>query len=63
MLNGSLLDNYAVRRLKERIISQVAAQVIFEEGVKYIEQEMEIIDKNKRIENPPRPLSIRKRVK
>ena len=41
----------------------MAAQVIFEEGVKYIEQEMEIIDKNKRIENPPRPLSLRKSVK
>ena len=54
----SLLDNYAVRRLKEKIISQVAAQVIFEEGVKYVEQEMEIIDKNKRIQNPPRHLKL-----
>ena len=45
------------------IISQVAAQVIFEEGVKYIEQEIEIIDKNKRIKSPPRSLNQRRNTK
>ena len=34
----------------------MAAQVLFEEGVKYVEQKMEEIGKNKRIENPPRHL-------
>lgn len=61
--NTSLLDNYAVRRLKEKIISQTATQVLFEEGVKYMEQEMEIIDKKKRIDNPPRLLYSKKSLK
>ena len=39
----SLMENYAIRRLQEQFITQVAAQVLFEEGVKYMEQEMEEI--------------------
>ena len=39
----------------------MAAQVLFQEGVKYVEQEMEEIDKNKRIENPPRHLKTKGR--
>ena len=39
----SLMENYAIRRLQEQFITQVAAQVLFEEGVKYMEQEMDEI--------------------
>ena len=39
----SLIENYAIRRLQEQFITQVAAQVLFEEGVKYMEQEMDEI--------------------
>ena len=37
------MENYAIRRLQEQFITQVAAQVLFEEGVKYMEQEMDEI--------------------
>ena len=40
---SSLMENYAIRRLQEQFITQVAAQVLFEEGVKYMEQEMDEI--------------------
>ena len=50
------MENYAIRRLQEKFIMQIAAQVLFEEGVKYMEQEMEEIDQRERIENPPREI-------
>ena len=46
---NSLMENYAIRRLQEKFIMQIAAQVLFEEGVKYMEQEMEEIDQRERI--------------
>jgi len=52
------MENYAIRRLQEQFITQVAAQVLFEEGVKYMEQEMDEIDQQERIENPPRELRL-----
>ena len=52
------MDNYAIRRLQEKFIMQIAAQVLFEEGVKYMEQEMEEIDQRERIENPPREIRM-----
>merc|ERR1711962_1545689 len=55
---ASLMENYAIRRLQEQFITQVAAQVLFEEGVKYMEQEMDEIDQQERIENPPRELRL-----
>ena len=56
--NHSLMENYAIRRLQEKFIMQIAAQVLFEEGVKYMEQEMEEIDQRERIENPPREIRM-----
>jgi len=55
---ASLMENYAIRRLQEKFIMQIAAQVLFEEGVKYMEQEMEEIDQRERIENPPREIRM-----
>ena len=55
---NSLMENYAIRRLQEKFIMQIAAQVLFEEGVKYMEQEMEEIDQRERIENPPREIRM-----
>jgi len=55
---ASLMENYAIRRLQEQFIMQIAAQVLFEEGVKYMEQEMEEIDQRERIENPPREIRM-----
>ena len=52
------MENYAIRRLQEQFIMQIAAQVLFEEGVKYMEQEMEEIDQRERIENPPREIRM-----
>ena len=67
------MENYAIRRLQEQFITQVAAQVLFEEGVKYMEQEMDeigwrksiqsnillfLLDQQERIENPPRELRL-----
>ena len=46
---SSLMENYAIRRLQEQFITQVAAQVLFEEGVKYMEQEMDEIGGGKNL--------------
>ena len=43
------MENYAIRRLQEQFITQVAAQVLFEEGVKYMEQEMDEIGGGKNL--------------
>ena len=45
------MENYAIRRLQEQFITQVAAQVLFEEGVKYMEQEMDEIGGRKSIQS------------
>jgi len=53
-----LTENYAIRRLQEQLITQVATQVLLEESIKYMEEEMEEIDQQERIENPPRELVL-----
>lgn len=53
---ASLMENYAIRRLQEQFITQIAAQVLFEEGVKYMEEEMREMDEKERVENPPRKI-------
>ena len=58
ILNSSLMENYAIRRLQEKFILQIASQVLFEEAVKYMEQEMEEIDQQERIDNPPREIRM-----
>ena len=58
ILNFSLMENYAIRRLQEKFILQIASQVLFEEAVKYMEQEMEEIDQQERIDNPPREIRM-----
>ena len=45
------MENYAIRRLQEKFIMQIAAQVLFEEGVKYMEQEMDEIGGRKIIQS------------
>ena len=52
------MENYAIRRLQEQFILNIAAEVMFEEAVKYMESEMEDIDQRERIENPPREVKI-----
>ena len=52
----SLYENYAIRRLQEQFILNVAAEVMFTEAVKYMEQEMEEVDQQERIDNPPREI-------
>ena len=53
---SSLYENYAIRRLQEQFILNVAAEVMFTEAVKYMEQEMEEVDQQERIDNPPREI-------
>lgn len=53
---ASLYENYAIRRLQEQFILNVAAEVMFTEAVKYMEQEMEEVDQQERIDNPPREI-------
>ena len=52
----SLYENYAIRRLQEQFILNIAAEVMFTEAVKYMEQEMEEVDQQERIDNPPREI-------
>lgn len=56
--NLSLMENYAIRRLQEQFVLNIAAEVMFDEAVKYMESEMEDIDQRERIENPPREVKI-----
>ena len=53
---ASLYENYAIRRLQEQFILNIASEVIMEETVKYMELEIEEIDQQERIENPPREI-------
>ena len=48
------MDNYAIRALKERVVSQIAIQVLFDGVMQHIEQEIDEIDTKKRINKPPR---------
>ena len=52
----SLFENYAIRKLQEQLITQLSAQVLFLEGIQYMEQEMRELDESERVEKPPRSL-------
>ena len=54
----SLYENYAIRRLQEQFILNIAAEVMMSETVKYMEQEVEEIDQQERIDNPPREILL-----
>ena len=54
----SLSDNYAVHRLKETIVKQIAVKVLFEETTKLVEKEMKDMDRRKRIDNPPKQIGM-----
>ena len=49
-----LYDNYAIRRLQELFITQLASQVLFQQGILFMEQEMSELDNNERVDRPPR---------
>jgi len=51
---ASLVENYGIRKLQEQFITQIAAQVLFEEGIKYMEEEMKQMDEADRVDKPPR---------
>ena len=55
---ASLYENYAIRRLQEQFILNIAAEVMMSETVKYMEQEVEEIDQQERIDNPPREILL-----
>ena len=57
----SLQDNYAMRRLKEMLLSQVAMGTLFNTARGYLEKEMNDIDIKERIKHPPRKLPHRYR--
>ena len=52
------MENYAIRRLQEQFVLNIAAEVMFDEAVKYMESETEEIDQRERIDNPPREVKI-----
>lgn len=54
MQRGSLMENYAIRKLQEQIICQVAAKVLLDEMIKSVESEMTKLDEEDRIDHPPR---------
>eukprot|EP00093_Oithona_nana_P010159 10159.XXX_239685_238314_1 [CDS] Oithona nana genome sequencing. len=54
MQRGSLMDNYAIRKLQEQIICQIAAKVVLDESIKCVEQELASIDVEEHMERPPR---------
>ena len=55
----SLQDNYAMARLKETILSQLALNTLFAVCADYLEREMEEMDQREKIKSPPRVLSLR----
>ena len=55
---ASLYENYAIRRLQEQFILNIAAEVMMSETVKYMEQEVEEVDQQERIDNPPREILL-----
>lgn len=54
MQRGSLMENYAIRKLQEQIICQIAAKVVLDESVKCVEQELASLDQEFRIDRPPK---------
>ena len=61
-LSCSLQDNYAMIKLRESIISQIALNTLFATCIDYMEEEMEKIDQTEKIKCPPRVLSVRYKV-
>ena len=59
----SLQDNYAMRRLKEMLLSQVAMETLFNAVREYLEKELNDIDIKERTKQPPRNLPDRYRAK
>ena len=54
MQRGSLVENYAIRKMQELIITQVAAKVVLDDALRFMEDEMSALDEEERLENPPR---------
>lgn len=54
MQKGSLVENYAIRKLQEQIITQVACKVVLDEALRFMEHEMSNLDEEERVDNPPR---------
>ena len=54
MQRGSLVENYAIRKMQELIITQVAAKVVLDDALRFMEDEMSVLDEEERLENPPR---------
>ena len=58
----SLQDNYAMAKLKETILSQLALKTLFTACADYIEEELEEMDQREKIKSPPRVLPLRYKV-
>ena len=58
----SLQDNYAMARLKETILSQLALNTLFTVCVDYMEEELEEMDQREKTKSPPRVLPLRYKV-
>ena len=58
----SLVDNYAMARLKETILSQLALNTLFTVCVDYMEEELEEMDQREKTNSPPRVLPLRYKV-
>lgn len=59
----SLQSNYAMSRLKESLLSQMALNSLFAACVVYLEDEFKGIDRIEKKKSPPRFLSPRYKVK
>lgn len=62
-LSLSLQDNYAMIRLKETLLSQMALDCLFEECADYVGQELEKMSCQEKIMSPPRFLQERYKVR
>ena len=58
----SLQDNYAMTRLKETVLSQLALNTLFAVCADYMEGELEEMDQREKMKSPPRVLSLRYKV-
>lgn len=57
MRRGTLAENYAIGKLQQRIVSQVAAKVMLDESIKTMEEEMKNFDELQRVEDPLRKIN------
>lgn len=51
---ASLMENFTIRKLHEYIVTQIASQVLFQESIRYVEEEMRHLDGAERVDVPPR---------